>query len=100
MVPRWRRPTPSNTEEGIPMTDTTDTTIDVIVASPEEADDGIAEFWCGAEMMALTCIENGRLELRIDSRADGLPWRVDPPSPAEGPAKGGRPPAAHFGGRG
>jgi hypothetical protein len=58
--------------------------IDVIVASPEEADDGIAEFWCGGQMMALTCIANGRLELRIDSRADGLPWRVDTASLAEG----------------
>jgi hypothetical protein len=69
--------------------------IDVIVASPEEADDGIAEFWCGAEMIALTCIENGRLELRINPRADGLPWRVDPASLAEGLAKAARLLAAH-----
>jgi hypothetical protein len=69
--------------------------IDVIVASAEEADDGIAEFWCGAEMMALTCIENGRLELRIDPRPDGLPWRVDPKSLAEGLAKAARLLAAH-----
>jgi|1186.fasta_scaffold45415_2 hypothetical protein len=61
--------------------------IEVLVASPEEADEGIAEFWCGPEMMALTCIADGRLELRIQSRADGLPWRVDPKSLAEGLAK-------------
>lgn len=69
--------------------------IDVVVASPEEADEGIAEFWCGGEMMAFTCIASGRLELRIDPRADGLPWRVDPASLAEGLAKASRLLAAH-----
>ena len=69
--------------------------IEVIVASPEEADDGIAEFWCGNEMFAFTCIEDGRLELRIDPRADGLPWRVDPASLHEGLGKAGRLLAAH-----
>jgi hypothetical protein len=75
------------------MTDTNH--IDVLVASPEEADYGIAEFWCGAEMMALTCIENGRLELRIDPRRDGLPWRVDTTSLAAGLAEAVRLLAAH-----
>jgi hypothetical protein len=69
--------------------------IDVMVASAEEADDGIAEFWCGAEMMALTSIASGRLELRIESRADGLPWRVDPKSLADGLAKAAQLLAAH-----
>jgi hypothetical protein len=69
--------------------------VDVVVASAEEADDGIAEFWCGAEMMALTCIANGRLELRIKARADGMPWRVDTTSLAEGLAKASRLLAAH-----
>ena len=69
--------------------------VEVIVVSPEEADDGIAEFWCGGEMMALTCIADGRLELRIDSRADGLPWRVDPTSLAESLAEAARLLAAH-----
>jgi hypothetical protein len=69
--------------------------IEVIVASPEEADEGIAEFWCGAEMLALTCIANGRLELRIAPRGDGLPWRVDPASLAEGLAKAAQLLAAH-----
>jgi hypothetical protein len=31
----------------------------VIVVSPEEAYDGIAEFWCGAELMALTTLSEG-----------------------------------------
>lgn len=61
--------------------------ISVIVVSAEEADFGIAEFWCGSEMMGLTCIDEGRLQLRIDSRADGLPWQVDPTSLAQGLAK-------------
>jgi hypothetical protein len=46
-------------------------------------------------MMALTSIMSGRLELRIESRADGLPWRVDPASLAEGLAKAARLLAAH-----
>lgn len=58
--------------------------IEVMVASPEEASDGIAEFWCGSEMLALTCIDDGRLELRIEARRDGRPWRVDPASLAAG----------------
>jgi hypothetical protein len=75
------------------MTDTN--LIDVFVASPEEADDGIAEFWCGGEMMALTCIANGRLELRIAARKDGLPWRVDTASLAKGLADAAQILAAH-----
>ena len=49
----------------------------VIVASPEEAADGNAEFWCGGEMLALTVLYDGRLHLRIDPRRDGEPWMVD-----------------------
>ena len=64
--------------------------INVFVASPEEADDGVAEFWCGGEMMALTCIANGRLELRIEVRRDGQPWRVDTASLADGLAEAAR----------
>jgi hypothetical protein len=64
--------------------------ISVIVVSPEEGDSGIAEFWCGGEMMALTCFDDGQLELRIASRADGLPWRVDATSLARGLAEAAR----------
>jgi len=31
----------------------------VIVVSPEEAYDGIAEFWCGAELMGVTILSEG-----------------------------------------
>jgi hypothetical protein len=49
----------------------------VIVASPEEASDGNAEFWCGGELMAVTVIHEGALQLRIDPRADGQPWLIE-----------------------
>ena len=51
--------------------------IHVIVVSPEEAYDGTAEFWCGAELMGVTMLSEGGLQLRIDSRADGQPWLID-----------------------
>jgi len=63
--------------------------IKVIVVSAEEADRGVAEFWCGNEMMGQTCITDGELRLRIDSRADGRPWEVDPASLAAGLSKAG-----------
>jgi hypothetical protein len=74
---------------------TDQTHIEVFVASPEEADDGIAEFWCDGEMMAMTCIDSGRLELRIEARRDGQPWRVDTKSLAVGLAEAARLLAAH-----
>jgi hypothetical protein len=49
----------------------------VIIASPEEAADGNAEFWCGGEMMAVTVLYDGRLHLRIDPRRDGEPWMIE-----------------------
>ena len=49
----------------------------VIVASPEEAMDGNAEFWIGGEMMAITVLYDGRLHLRIDPRRDGEPWLIE-----------------------
>ena len=56
----------------------------VIVVSPEEAYDGIAEFWSGTELMGVTILSEGELQLRIDSRADGQPWLVDTTSLAHG----------------
>jgi hypothetical protein len=32
------------------------TQIRVIVVSPEDADDGVAEIWCGDELMAVTVV--------------------------------------------
>jgi hypothetical protein len=37
-----------------------------------------------------TCITDGELRLRIDSRADGRPWEVDPSSLETGLAKAAR----------
>ena len=53
------------------------TEINVIVTGPEEAYNNQAEFWCGDELMAVTVLHQGRLHLRIDSRADGSPWLAD-----------------------
>jgi hypothetical protein len=49
----------------------------MIVVSSEEAYDGIAELWCGPELMGVTILADGELQLRIESRADGEPWMVD-----------------------
>jgi hypothetical protein len=51
--------------------------IRLVVASAEEAADGHAEFWCGPELMAVTVLHEGRLQLRLESRADGEPWLID-----------------------
>ena len=51
--------------------------IQVIVTGPEEAYNNEAEFWCGDQLMGFTVLHEGRLHLRIDSRADGSPWLVD-----------------------
>jgi hypothetical protein len=53
------------------------TEIKAIVTGPEEAYNNEAEFWCGNELMAVTVLHEGRLHLRIDSRADGSPWPAD-----------------------
>jgi hypothetical protein len=37
----------------------------------------MAEFWCANELMGSTVLDEGRLHLRIDPRADGLPWLAD-----------------------
>ena len=51
--------------------------ISVSVVSAEEAYDGVAELWCGSELMGVTILSEGELQLRIAARADGLPWLVD-----------------------
>jgi hypothetical protein len=51
--------------------------IRAIVVSPEEAYDGTAEFWCGRELMGITMLCAGGLQLRIDPRPDGGPWLID-----------------------
>jgi len=51
--------------------------INVIVTGPEEAYDGVAEFWSANELIGMTVLHQGRLHLRIDPRADGTPWLAD-----------------------
>ncbi|MEZ5123285.1 MAG: hypothetical protein R2736_17200 [Solirubrobacterales bacterium] len=51
--------------------------IHVSVVSPEEAFNGNAEFWCGRELMAVTVLEDGQLQLRIDPRPDDRPWLLE-----------------------
>jgi hypothetical protein len=58
--------------------------IHVIVASAEEAYNGTAEIWCGADMLAVTQIQDGQLHLRIDPRRDGAPWVINAKSLADG----------------
>jgi hypothetical protein len=53
------------------------TEIKAIVTGPEEAYNNEAEFWCANELMAVTVLDEGRLHLRIDPRADGSPWLLD-----------------------
>ena len=69
--------------------------IKVIVVSAEEADRGVAEFWCDGERIGQTCLTDGRLHLNIDSRADGLPWRLDTTSLATGLGQASRQIAAY-----
>jgi hypothetical protein len=59
------------------------TEIKVIVTGPEEAYDNEAEFWCANEQLGYTVLHEGRLHLRIDPRADGLPWLADVASLAD-----------------
>ena len=67
----------------------------VIVVSPEEAYNGNAEFWCGAELMAVTILHEGQLQLRIEPRADGRPWLIGTTSLALGLAEATRKIAAY-----
>lgn len=61
--------------------------ITVRVVSPEEADDGVAEFWLGDAMMGFTVLEDGELLLRIDPREDGNPVLVNAKSLADALAR-------------
>lgn len=53
------------------------TEIHAIVTGPEEAYNATAELWCANELMGVTVVHEGRLHLRIDPRADGLPWMLE-----------------------
>jgi hypothetical protein len=45
--------------------------LDVSVVSPEEAENGTAEFWAGDRLFGFTLVEDGELVLRIEPRSDG-----------------------------
>jgi hypothetical protein len=64
--------------------------VNVSVVSPEEAQNGNAEFWCGRDLVAVTVIENGQWQLRIDPRPDGRPWLIEASSLAAGLAEASR----------
>ena len=51
--------------------------IHVIVTGPEEAYDNVAEFWSANELMGMTVMYQARVHLRVDPRADGMPWVAD-----------------------
>lgn len=53
------------------------TEIHVIVTGPEEAYENEAELWAAKELLGITVLHEGRLHLRIDPRADGMPWLAD-----------------------
>jgi hypothetical protein len=48
-----------------------DAPVRVIIAGREEA-----ELWCGDKLLAMTFVYDGRLHLKIESRADGQPWLI------------------------
>jgi hypothetical protein len=45
--------------------------LDVSIVSPEEAENGTAEFWAGDRLFGFTRIEEGQLVLRIEPQSDG-----------------------------
>jgi hypothetical protein len=45
--------------------------LNVSVVSPEEAENGTAEFWAGDTLFGFTLIEDGELVLRIQPPSDG-----------------------------
>jgi hypothetical protein len=47
--------------------------LEVLVVSPEEAANGIAELWCGGTLFAVTQLKAGEVVMRIDPRPDGEP---------------------------
>jgi hypothetical protein len=46
--------------------------IHVIVVSEEEASLGVAELWSGGRLVAVTCLEDGELTLRIGPSHDDV----------------------------
>jgi hypothetical protein len=57
--------------------------ITVRVVSPEQADDGMAEFWLGDQLFAFTLLQDSELLLNIEPRSDGAAVVVSAHSLAE-----------------
>jgi hypothetical protein len=57
--------------------------ITVRVVSPEEADDGVAEFWLSDQLFGFTRLVDGELLLSIEPRKDGTAVLVDAHSLAD-----------------
>jgi hypothetical protein len=51
--------------------------IEVVVASLEEAEAQIAEFWVGGVLFGHTLLSEGELELFVEPRPDGQRWELD-----------------------
>jgi hypothetical protein len=51
--------------------------IEVVVASVEEAEAGIAELWVEGVMLGHTLLRAGELVLYIEPRQDGRDWELD-----------------------
>ncbi len=51
--------------------------IEVVVASLEEAEAGIAEFWAQGVRFGHTLLSAGELVLYIEPRPDGRDWELD-----------------------
>jgi hypothetical protein len=64
--------------------------IHVSVVSPEEAENGTAEFWSGGQLIGFTRLEDGDLVLRIEPRHDGTAVVVGAHSLAEALAEANR----------
>jgi hypothetical protein len=71
------------------------TEVQVVIAGPEEAFEGIAEFWCNGELLAITTVNEGPLHLHVYPRADGSPWLIDATSLAHALADAPRQLAAY-----
>jgi hypothetical protein len=64
--------------------------IHVSVVSPEEASDGVAEFWSGGRLIGFTHFDDGDLMLRIEPRNDGAAVEVGARALAEALAEAKR----------
>lgn len=53
-----------------------DEPFEVLVPSTQAAEAEVAELWVGGEQFGHTLLQDGRVTLRIEPRADGAAWEV------------------------